>query len=1243
MSTTTRTVAVRLSMDVSDLIAKSKAGGQALVDMASKGEKASARQAAAMQQVGSAAGKVGLVAAVGLGAAVMKAADFDQAMSNVQAATHESTGNMERLREAALQAGQDTVYSATESAGAIEELAKAGVSTSDILGGGLSGALDLAAAGGMEVARAAETAASAMTQFGLGGDDVTHIADLLAAGAGKAQGSVDDLGMALNQSGLVAAQTGLSIEEATAGLAAFASAGLTGSDAGTSFKTMLLSLNPRSTEAANLMDSLGISAYDAQGNFIGLENYAGRLQGALSGMSAEQRNATLTTIFGTDAVRAANVLYKQGADGIASWTAKVNDQGYAAETAATRLDNLKGDLEQLGGAFETALIGSGDGSQGALRSMTQGVTSVVNAYNELPAAGKNAASGLLAVTAVTGGAAWLGSKVVRGIADTRDALDALGITAGTTKARLASMASGGAAAAVGVGTLLDTLDRMDSISRNSAASDATVKSYQDLAEALEFSNVGKYADDLHFDLTRLTDDLYENGSEGEYVTKVMGDLTEKSHGFGAMLNSQASNIIPGWTGAADKAYDTRKNLQDIIENNTDALGKGSKAADADAEALDALGASTEQLAAVSQTSAAEMQSLQDAVVQSREQAAESAASFNMLGESLNDSKVSLGDWIGDMRETAIAIEEFTANSLKAAKKGLDEGLITSLQDAGTEGALRMKELANASDKELDRANKAWRRGVRAQEDFVDSAVNVRNAEANLASGAETLAQSLRSLPKKVITDVRANGIPKTDADLSALQKKYKLTPDQVQTIAKLRDMAGPQLKALFSEVDKLDRAKANPKVTANAGQALSSAAAVKASLDSIKSKSVTITTTYETNYSGKPRVPLAAGGFLEGELRAYAAGDVADGHEPEFAGPGVTRIWREPETGGESYIPHANDWRRPRAKAITEQTAAKFGGRVEWYAGGGTTAANYAMSTSLIQRFAGGGTSGDKKKQKKLKFSLENEGEPEIYQSFNWIDKQMGKLEKSMQGFGRELGAAMRELDGLETELKNNEEALRDEESTRDSLISKMEDLGNAVADKFSSDLFAKDEKSDRNIWAAPEEGGGAADWRSRLMADTEDAQEETALIGQLKAAGATGTALEYLLRNADSEQQKQMLAAGEVDDFATMFGQREDALTQLAEAAGRSVYGEQVDASVAAVQRLEGVVESLKTQITDAEGRRWKAEQELEARQQQWEQYKEQAAEARSSRQADRTGAAVGDAVNGAMQRGLQQSKGKR
>ena len=326
------------------------------------------------------------VAATALGvAAVRMAADFDASMSTVQANTGASADEMAQLRQAAIDAGADTIYSATESADAINELGKAGLSTSDILSGGLSGALNLAASDGMAVGDAAELMATTLKQFNLTGAESTQVADALAAGAGKAVGSAHDLGLALNQAGLVANSMGVSMQETTGTLAAFANAGMIGSDAGTSLKTMLQRLASPTDKAQTLMDELGINVYDANGKFIGLAGAAGQLQNGLSGLSQQERNAALNTIFGADAVRAANVLYEQGAEGIDDWTKAVSQSGYAADLAAKKNDNLKGDLENLSGSFESLMISLGEGGQGPLRSLVQTLDTLVDGFASLPA------------------------------------------------------------------------------------------------------------------------------------------------------------------------------------------------------------------------------------------------------------------------------------------------------------------------------------------------------------------------------------------------------------------------------------------------------------------------------------------------------------------------------------------------------------------------------------------------------------------------------------------------------------------------------------------------------------------------------------------------------------------------------------------------------------------------------------------------------------------------------------------
>lgn len=376
-----RVVPVRLVAKVDGFVGGMRKAKASVDDLT---KAASPKKADAFKSLSDKAALAGVGIASAIGLAAKRFADFDQAMSAVKANSGATGATLDALRAQAIKLGADSQFSATEAAQGVNELAKAGVNAQDILGGGLKGSLDLAAAGQITVADAAETAATAMTQFKLSGDKVPHVADLLANAANKAQGGVGDMGQALKQAGLVAASTGLSIEETTAGLTAFASAGLLGSDAGTSFKTMLQRLSAPTDDAKTKMAELGISAYDSQGNFIGLANVAEQLKTGLSKLTPEQRNAALATIFGSDAIRAANVLYEQGADGINKWTAAVSEQGAAAKQAATLTDNLKGDVERLGGALDSVFIQTGSGANDGLRTLVQGITGLVDQVGKIP-------------------------------------------------------------------------------------------------------------------------------------------------------------------------------------------------------------------------------------------------------------------------------------------------------------------------------------------------------------------------------------------------------------------------------------------------------------------------------------------------------------------------------------------------------------------------------------------------------------------------------------------------------------------------------------------------------------------------------------------------------------------------------------------------------------------------------------------------------------------------------------------
>lgn len=486
--------------------------------------------------------------------AVRQFSSFSSAMSGVQAATQASASDMSALREAALQAGADTKYSATEAAQGIEALGRAGVSTRDVLGGGLKGALDLAAAGQMQVKDAAELASIAMTQFNLSGKDVPHVADLLAAGAGKAMGEVSDLGMALKQGGLVASQFGLSIEETVGTLSAFASAGLLGSDAGTSFKSMLQHLADPSKESARLMQQLGINAYDAQGKFVGLAGLAGQLREKLGHLTDAQRQQALAQIFGSDAIRAASILYSQGAEGIQQWTAAVNDSGYAARQAAQLQDNLAGDLEKLGGSWETLAIRMGESANGPLRAAVQALDGFLSALAQSPAA----AAALMGVVTVFGAVALGAAALMRGavhLAEFRSAMQQLGASGG----KLAQIPSVLGKIAKAAGILATVIAGLEIAAALSSWNEAAVKTGDEVSRALENIGTGASKVDSIFrgiDGKALATDLF-GATESIYDLKSALDAIDFDKAWGAGADHSWFGILKSDAG---KAVDQLKEL-----------------------------------------------------------------------------------------------------------------------------------------------------------------------------------------------------------------------------------------------------------------------------------------------------------------------------------------------------------------------------------------------------------------------------------------------------------------------------------------------------------------------------------------------------------------------------------------------------------------------------------------------------------------------------------------------------------
>ena len=341
-------------------------------------------------QIGMAFGGVSLAIAGGLGYAVKKAADFEEGLSKISAVSGATAEEMAQLKDLALEMGASTKYSATEAASGIEELVKAGVSMTDITNGGLKGALSLATAGGLELAEAAEIASTALNAFRKDGLSVSKAADILAGAANASATDVGELKFALSAASAVASSVGMTFEDTTTALAVFAQNGIKGQDAGTSLKTALMRLNPIAKKQVEVFKELGLITKDnanqfftSEGKMKSLADIAKLLKNSMAGLTDQQRLQKMETIFGADAVRSANVLFGEGAEGVTKMK-KAMSKVTAEQVAAEKMNNLNGAIEQLKGSFETLMISLGDTLVPMVKGLAENLGTIVDKFNGLP-------------------------------------------------------------------------------------------------------------------------------------------------------------------------------------------------------------------------------------------------------------------------------------------------------------------------------------------------------------------------------------------------------------------------------------------------------------------------------------------------------------------------------------------------------------------------------------------------------------------------------------------------------------------------------------------------------------------------------------------------------------------------------------------------------------------------------------------------------------------------------------------
>lgn len=759
-----RVVKVVLRGDATSLVTAAKTGSKAVLDsardMTAAGKEAE-KFRGGLSALGDTAGAVGLTAGIGLGLVSKAAMDWESAWAGVNKTVDGTAEEMAELEAGLRDLARTLPATHGEIAAVAEAAGQLGVAREDIVSFTKT-MIDLGETTNLTAEDAATSIAQMANVMGTSADEVDNFgAALVALGNDGASTEADILSMATRLSGA-------------------------GKLIGASESDVLA--------LANAMSSMGIEA-ELGGGAMGrtltkmysaVKSGGAQLEGfaKIAGMSGE----AFTTAFGEDPIRAVDsfvqglnridesggnavqalgdvgiegtqdlsvLLRLKGAQDLLSGSLDLGAEAWAAnsalaEEAGKRYDTTASKGQVAANQIKDSMIEFGDVALPVLAKVAEAAGGTADFMGSLPAPIQDAGVALLGLTAITGGALWFGSKVVNGVAKTRAALDDLGYSSDKTAGKLGKI-GGTALGILAVGTAVGAI--ADGIGR--------IKS-DDLDRALESLALGG---DVTDDLEKVVENVGTLTSKlnsvdlGEVVTLggLFGDtsLDRAADNIDQVDQKLASLVKTGESAAAAKMVERLQQLaseKDIDPSKVtklfDAyaleLENTQMAAEAAAAGSTDLAGATGLVGDAAEAAAEQVRENEEEIQKLRDTANETAREFFGLGGAVDDTKVSLDGWIQSLRDQAKALEDFTANAKTAAKKGLSEGLIAELEAAGPIGALRMKELANATKAEIAEANRAWKRGEKAMQAWVDFHVPPKDVEANIAPAVKSL-NTLRTI------------------------------------------------------------------------------------------------------------------------------------------------------------------------------------------------------------------------------------------------------------------------------------------------------------------------------------------------------------------------------------------------------------------------------------------------------------------------------------------------------------------
>ena len=745
MTVESRSVVVRLSAEASAYIAEMQAAGKLGADAMANVEKSAMRSSAALDEVGRSAGRLALGGAAALTSLAAAGIRWESDWTGVTKTVDGTISQMAELESGLRGLAKTLPASHSEIAGVAEAAGQLGVAREDIVDFTKT-MIDLGETTNLTADQAATDIAQISNVMGTSADDVDNLgAALVALGNDGASTEAQILDMAQRIAG-AGAQIGLAESDILAIANAAASMGIEAEAGGSAVSRVFTSMAKATAQGGEKLEAFAEVAGMSANEFAqAFERDPARAFAAFTS-GLDQINKSGGDVFTTlDRLKLSDVRVSQALLGMAASGDLLTDSldlGAEAwrentalvEEAEKRYGTTAAQVQVSWNKIRDAGIEASETLLPVVAAVADKVGHVADAFGRLPDPVQSSATNLLEIGTITAGGVWLGASVIGKVSALNSSLKTLAETSPRAAqgirgvARVGAYAGGILLAAQAVNALVDSVSALSN----------TVNA-ADIPRDLERIIGGGTTDSLN-KLTGALEGVNEAGAGTVSFVTNLGTLgmfhssfernTETIEAF----DQQLAALIE--SGNAEQAAAAFQAIRDAAEANggvsdkdvvkqfdayKTALENAGTAAESSAAANDTYTKSTYRMRDGTEMTAEELGALKKAYRDARKEAAETATSFLDISEGADDASVSLGEWIAQMAEQAAALENFTANAIKAGKRGLRQGLIDELEQLGPVGALRMKQLANATDEEIDRANRAWKRGQDAAHAYVDAA------------------------------------------------------------------------------------------------------------------------------------------------------------------------------------------------------------------------------------------------------------------------------------------------------------------------------------------------------------------------------------------------------------------------------------------------------------------------------------------------------------------------------------------